>query len=94
MSGLDSELNRARIRLAELEEQKRIESETASHKKTFPLNAFESIVDLYRGVRSGYNDKFQRERWRKAQEKLGFLEPILDVLKNIQERLDALEKKE
>jgi hypothetical protein len=28
------------------------------------------------------------------QEKVGYLEPILDALKNIQERLDALEKKE
>ena len=40
MSQLDSELSALRIRLATLEEQKRIESE----KKAFPLNTLEDII--------------------------------------------------
>lgn len=50
MSQLDSELNILRIRLATLEEQKRIESETASQKKAFPLKTLEGIIDE-RGTR-------------------------------------------
>ena len=94
MSQLDSELNALRIRLATLEEQKRIESEIASEKKAFPLKTLEDIIDSHRSVRSGGFNKFQQERWNYAQGKLAFLEPIFIMLKNIQERLDALEKKE
>jgi hypothetical protein len=94
MSQLDSELNALRIRLATLEEQKRIESETASEKKAFPLKALEGIIDKKR-------KKIERNSYSKCaplarfydQEKVEYLEPIFNMLKSIQERLDALEKK-
>ena len=94
MSQLDSELNALRIRLAALEEQKRIETETAAAKKEFPIKTLEGII---------YEKKMQIERnsYSKSlplarfydQEKVAFLEPIFHMLKNINERLDALEKK-
>jgi hypothetical protein len=93
MSKLDSELNTLRIRLATLEEQKRIESETASAAKEFPMKALEGVIEMYRSVREGHSNKFQNERYRYSREKLSFLQPILDVLKNINERLEVLEKK-
>lgn len=94
MSNLDSELNTLRVRLAALEEQKRIESETASEKKAFPLKALESILDEKRKQieRNSYSKSIPLARFY-DQEKVAFLEPIFNMLKNIQERLDALEKK-
>ena len=93
MSQLDSELNTLRIRLAALEEQKRIESETASQKKAFPLKTLEGIIDEKRNQinRNSYSKSIPLARFY-DQEKLAFLEPIFNMLKNIQERLDALEK--
>ena len=89
MSQLDSELQLLRIRLAALEEQKRTEDE----KKTFPLKTLEGVVDKYKSIGYGGSNKFRNERYYKSKETLAFLEPILDILKNIQERLDILEKK-
>jgi hypothetical protein len=58
------------------------------------LKTLEVVINSYKGVQHGNNDRFQNERWRKANEKMAFLGPILDVLKEIHGRLDALEKKE
>jgi len=94
MSHLDSEIIALRIRIASLEEQKRIDSESASEKKAFPLKTFEEQIEIHKNVRRGNSNKFQNERYINSREKLSFLEPILDVLKNINERLEILEKKE
>lgn len=93
MSQLESELNTLRIRLATLEEQKRIELETASQKKAFPLKTLEGIIDEKRNQinRNSYSKSIPLARFY-DKEKLAFLEPIFIMLKNIQERLDALEK--
>ena len=95
MSQLDSELNALRIRLATLEEQKRIDSEIDSEKKAFPLKTLEGIIDEKRKhiERNSYSRCPPLARFY-DQEKLAFLEPIFNMLKNIQERLDALERKE
>jgi|LauGreSBDMM110SN_4_FD.fasta_scaffold369998_1 hypothetical protein len=95
MSQLDSELNTLRIRLATLEEQKRIESETASEKKAFPLKTLEGIIDEKRKQieRNSYSKSLPLARFY-DQEKVSFLEPIFNMLKNIQERLESLEKRE
>ena len=95
MSHLDSELNSLRLRLVALEEQKQIETEIASEKKAFPLKTLDDFVDKKK-------DQVQNNRYSKSiplarfydQEKLEYLQPILDMLKNIQGRLEALEKKE
>jgi hypothetical protein len=94
MSHLDSELNSLRLRLVALEEQKQIETEIASEKKAFPLKTLNDFVDKIKSVPSGGTNKFQNERYNHARAKLEYLQPILDTLKNIQERLEALEKKE
>ena len=93
MSQLDSELNSLRLRLAALEEQKRIEAETASEKKAFPLKVLEGIIDEKKKQleRNSYSRSVPLARFY-DQEKVTFLEPILDALKNIQQRLEALEK--
>jgi hypothetical protein len=93
MSQLDSELNSLRARLAALEQQKRIETETALEKKAFPLKTLEKIVDAKRKEieQNSYSKSIPLARFY-DQEKLAFLEPILTMLKNIQERLEVLEQ--
>jgi len=94
MSTIDSELETLRLRLASLEEQKRIEAETAAEKKAFPLKTLEGILDEKK-------KQIERNRYSKSiplarfydQEKVAYLEPIFNILKNIQERLEVLEKK-
>ncbi len=95
MSQLDSELNALRSRLATLEEQKRIESEVMSEKKAFPLKALESIIDEKRKKieANEYHPRMPLVRLY-DQEKVAFLEPIFNMLTNIQQRLEALETKE
>ena len=92
MSQLDSELNTLRIRLATLEKQKRIQSETAAEKKAFPLKILEGIIDekSKQIERNSYSKSLPLARFY-DQEKIAFLEPIFNMLKNIQERLDTLE---
>ena len=94
MSHLDSELNQLRTRIAALEEQKRIEAENIAEKKAFPLKTLQGIIDEKKG-------QIERNRYSKSvpfarfydQEKVAFLEPIYNMLKDIQERLDVLEKR-
>lgn len=95
MSALDSELNSLRLRLAALEEQKRTETENIAEKKAFPLKTLEGIVDEKRKQidRNSYSKSIPLARFY-DQEKLAYLEPILNMLKNIQERLEVLEKKQ
>ena len=92
MSQLDSEISMLRRRLADLEEQKQIDVKKASDKKEFPLKTLEVLIDNYESLIPGKN-QIQEEKWRTSREKLRFLKPILDVLKDIQERLEILEKR-
>lgn len=94
MSHLDSEIKSLRIRLYELEEQKQIQTEKELEKKAFPLKTLEGIVDEKRKQieRNAYSKSIPLARFY-DQEKLGYLEPIFHMLKNIQERLDILENK-
>ena len=91
MSQLDSEIESLRNRLASMEEQRRIETENVSNKVN-AMKSLQKIVEYNKNVSYGHNNKFQSERWRTAQNKLEFLEPILNILKDIQERLENLEK--
>jgi hypothetical protein len=96
MSQLDSELIALRIRLASLEEQKKRATEIALEKKSFPLKALEEVIDnskksVNRGC--GKLGSSQRESYIISRGNMLFLEPILDALKNINERLEALENK-
>jgi tRNA U55 pseudouridine synthase TruB len=94
VKSLDSELTSLLLRLATLEEQKRIETECASEKEAFPLKTLENIIDEKK-------KKIERNNYSKSiplaqfydREKVAYLEPIFNMLKNIQERLEVLEKK-
>jgi hypothetical protein len=94
MSQLDSELNSLRIKLATLEEQKRTETKKALDKKEFPLKTLEEIINEKRKQieRNSYSKSLPLARFY-DQEKVAFLEPIFNMLQNIQERLDVLEKR-
>jgi hypothetical protein len=94
MSQLDSDLNLLRLRLAALEEQKRIETANVSEKKAFPLKTLENILDEKRKQieRNSYSKSLPLARFY-DQEKVAFLEPIFNMLQNIQDRLEVLEKK-
>jgi len=95
MSQLDSEITMIRARLSALEEQKRINAQIALQKKNFPLKTLEDIILEKRKQieNNSYSKSLPLARFY-DQEKVGYLEPILEALKNIQERLDTLEKKE
>jgi hypothetical protein len=96
MSSIDSEVERLRLRLAALEQQKRNEDALAAEKRAFPMKTLEAILDEKRKkiefnrIRTG---KFYYDSMRIDQEKLSYLEPIFNMLKNIQERLEVLENK-
>ena len=91
MSQIDNELNLLKQRLAVLEEQKRIEAE----KKANPIKILEVIIEEKK-------KQIENNRYSKSlplarfydQEKVAMLEPIFNMLVDIQRRLDALEKKE
>jgi hypothetical protein len=93
MSQLEKELNLVRIRLAALEEQKRIEIENVKKKKAFPLDTLEDIIIEKRKQieRNSYSKSLSLAKFY-DEEKLAVLEPIFDMLKNIQERLVIIEK--
>jgi predicted nucleic acid-binding protein len=92
MSQLDLELNQLRTRISALEEQKRIEEGKAAEKKAFPLKTLEVIIDEKRQKieRNSYSKSIPLARFY-DQEKVDFLEPILNMLKDIQQRLEVLE---
>jgi len=93
MSDLDLKLTALRQRLADLEEQKRLETEKEQEKTAFPLRTLETIID-------DKKKQIERNCYSKGaplskfydQEKLTFLEPIVNMLKSLQERIEALEK--
>lgn len=96
MSQLDSELNMLRIRLSALEEQKRIEAETVAEKNAFPLKTLEDTIDTFRQSANrgcGKIGSSQRESYLNSRRELSFLEPILIALRDIQGRLEILEKR-
>jgi hypothetical protein len=67
----------------------------SSEKKDFPLKTLEDIIDVKR-------KRISKNNYSKSailaeyydREKVEFLEAIFDMLKNVHERLEVLEKKE
>ena len=94
MSAIDSELLLLKQRLSALEEQKRIEAEKEAEKKANPMKVLKDIIDEKK-------QQIENNRYSKSlplarfydQEKVSYLEPIFNMLKSINERLEALEKK-
>jgi len=91
---IDNELNILRKKLASLEEQKKIEEQKEIEKINNPLKTLEIIIDdkRKRFESNSYGRNRKLERFY-DQEKLATLEPIFNILKNIQERLLILENK-
>ena len=100
MSQIDIDLNLLKQRIAALEEQKRIEAEKEAEKKANPMRVLEGILDEKKKQKK--KKQIENNRYSKSlplakfydQEKLAMLEPIFNMLVDIQRRLDALEKKE
>jgi hypothetical protein len=94
MSQIDIDLNLLKQRIAALEEQKRMEAEKEVEKKANPIKILEVIIEEKK-------KQIENNRYSKSlplarfydQEKVAMLEPILNMLVDIQRRLDALEKK-
>ena len=95
MSQIDIDLNLLKQRIAALEEQKRIEAEKEAEKKANPMRVLEVIIEEKK-------KQIENNRYSKSllltryynEEKVAMLEPIFNMLVDIQKRLDALEKKE
>ncbi len=83
-----------RVKLAALEEQKRIETETEAEKRANPLKTLETILAQLREAikRNSYSKSFPLAGFYDRQ-KVSYLEPIVEMLKQIQDRLDVLERK-
>ena len=94
MSNIDTELSLLKMRLAALEEQKRIEAEKEAENRANPMKVLGDIIDEKK-------KKIENNRYSKSlplaqyydQEKVAMLEPILNALHDIQKRLTALETK-
>jgi hypothetical protein len=92
MSAIDSEIHALRARIKALEEQKAIRVEKAEKESVFPLKTLGDIIQ---------EKKMQIERnsYSKSvplagfydREKVAFLEPIFNMLIDIQKRLEVLE---
>jgi hypothetical protein len=92
MSQIDSELRLLRQRLAHLEEQQLVEIKKELQKKAHALQFLENFIEEKK-------DRIRQNRYSRSVplaayydgEKIAFLEPILNVLKDFQLRLEALE---
>jgi len=92
MNQVDAELRLLRQRLAYLEQQKIAELERELQKKAHALQILENFIE-------DKKERIQKNRYSRSVpiaayydgEKIAFLEPILNVLKDFQIRLEALE---
>ena len=94
MSQIENEINMLRNKLIGLEEQKRFETEKEKEKRDNPLNVLKNIIDEKRRTinNNSYSKSIPLARFY-DQEKLEMMEPIFNMLKDIQDRLEILEKK-
>ena len=95
MSQLDSEINLLKQQINKLEEQKKIKEETELKKRENPLNTLKDIIDEKRKYVETINYSFKGAHASVSMmtDKIGYLEPIFNMLKDIKERVENLEKK-
>ena len=94
MNQVDAELRLLRQRSVYLEQQKIAEIERELQKKAHALQVLENFIDEKK-------ERIQQNRYSRSVplaayydgEKIAFLEPILNVLKDFQKRLEVLEKR-
>jgi hypothetical protein len=91
---MESELNLLKQRIAFLEEQKRNQIEKEAEKKANPLKVLEVIIDEKKKqiANNRYSKSIPLARFY-DEEKVSMLEPIFNMLVDIQKRLDILENK-
>jgi hypothetical protein len=93
MSDLDEVITSLRLKLAAAEEQKRRAAEVEAETKADPVKTLETIVNQTRHSIENFE---RRKLWHDrihACQTVAYLEPILDMLKRIDERLNVLEAK-
>ena len=93
MNQIDNEITSLRKRLVDLEERKCIEIQKEKEMKSDPMPIIEAMLDNMKQVGPGYNNNFQQARYLTALEDIRKLQPIVNMLRNIQQRLETLEKK-
>jgi len=95
MSHLDSEINLLKQQINKLEEQKKIQEETELKKKENPLNTLKDIIDEKRKYVEtiNYSRKGSYAFAGEAKDKIGYLEAIFNMLKDLNKRVEDLEKK-
>jgi hypothetical protein len=94
MSRIDEELKTLRLKLAALEEKKRVETEIAAEKQANPLKTLESFLTQTTATiqRNSYSKSFPLAGFYDRRT-VAYLEPIVEMLRRIEDRLDALEAK-
>jgi hypothetical protein len=92
MSHLDEDIAAMRLKLAALEEQKRLEAKLAAEKKPNPLKRLETIVNQTKKSIETFEHRKQWHERVHACQRVADLEPILEMLTQIQTRLDVLER--
>jgi len=94
MSHFDLGINELEKKIILLEEQKQAEREKEFQKISNPLNILKYIIDEKRKQieQNVYSTSVPLAKFN-DQKKLAVLEPIVNMFKNIEDRLDKLEKK-
>jgi hypothetical protein len=93
MSDLDEVITSLRLKLAAAEEQKRRAAEVAAEKKADPVKTLETIVNQMKQNIEYHEHKKQWHERIRACQTVAYLQPILDMLKRIDERLNVLEQR-
>ena len=93
MPHLDEVITSLRLKLAAAEDQKRRAAEVEAETKANPMKTLETIVNQTKQSIETFEYRKQWHERIRACQTVAYLQPILDMLKQIEERLDALERK-
>ena len=93
MSNIDSELTLLRQKIEMLEKQKKAEDEIKAAKEANPLATLGQIIEEKKQQinRNSYSKSIPLARFY-DEEKVAMMEPIFNMLKDIQQRLTVLEQ--
>jgi len=93
MSNIDSELTLLRQKIEMLEKQKKAEEEIKAAKEANPLVTLGQIIETKKQQisRNSYSKSIPLARFY-DEEKVAMMEPIFNMLKDIQQRLTVLEQ--
>jgi hypothetical protein len=93
MSNIDSELTLLRQKIEMFEKQKKVEDEMKAAKEANPLATLGQIIEEKKQKinRNSYSKSVPLARFY-DEEKVAMMEPIFNMLKDIQQRLTVLEQ--